>query len=262
MKGLMLKELYLSAKYRIIVLSTYGLLFILCVLVRLSSVYGNIANMTGRDMVVNSIFKVMALGLPLILYSSVFNIQVLNDEKCHFRQYSHTLPLTEKQIVGSVYLLCLIFFGIATLAGWVNYFIACGVYGREIDLKYLLYIVIIGSVSFVVSCINMSNAYRYRSNKICTAIIAVTCIILYLGIAAGFMGLMYYYYKQHGYDLFAESGSEKEPPDATMNDFMNDLAANLRWVGAHFWWLFLLTGAALVYLSFCRSVKALERRSN
>ena len=262
MKGLMIKELYLSLKFRIIALCVYVMLFVMCVLVRLSALYGNIAKMDGRDMLENSIFNVMALGLPLVLYASAFVSQVLNDEKCRFRQYSHTLPLTEKQIAGSVYLLYLILFGIATLISWVNYFIACGIYAMEIDLKYLLYIVIIGVLVMVSYCLNTSNAYRFRNPKICTAIIVAVCIILYLSMAFGFIGLMYYYYKQRGYDLFAESGSGKEPPDATMNDFTNDFTANLRWVGCNFWWAFILAGAALIYLSFRRSVKALERRGS
>ena len=136
MKGLIYKELFLSIKFRIISLSAYALLFIMCVLVRISSVCGNVADMEGRDMLLSTIFQVMALGLPFILYASAFTVQVLNDEKCRFRQYSHTLPLTEKQIVGSVYLLYLILFVAATLAGWVNYFIACAIFGEDLGLIF------------------------------------------------------------------------------------------------------------------------------
>lgn len=262
MKGLIYKELFLSIKFRIISLSAYALLFIMCVLVRISSVCGNIADMEGRDMLLSTIFQVMALGFPFILYASAFTVQVLNDEKCRFRQYSHTLPLTEKQIVGSVYLLYLILFGAATLAGWVNYFIACAIFGEDIDLKYLLYIAIIGLFVFVASCIHLSNTYRFRNPKVCAAMIAAVCIVGYLGIAFGFIGLMYKYFKDRGYDLFAEEGSEKEVPDAMFSDFANDFFANLRWVGTHFCWLFAIAGAALVYLSYRRSVKALGRRGS
>ena len=83
-----------------------------------------------------------------------------------------------------------------------------------------------------------------------------------LHIAFGFIGLMYIYFKDRGYDLFAEEGSEKEVPDAMFSDFANDFFANLRWVGTHFCWLFAIAGAALVYLSYRRSVKALGRRGS
>lgn len=262
MKGLIYKELFLSIKFRVISLSVYSILFIMCILVRISSVCGNIANMEGRDMLLNSIFNVMALGLPFVLYASAFTAQVLNDEKCRFRQYSHTLPLSEKQIVGSVYLLYLLLFAATTLISWVNYFIACGIFGEDTDLKYLLYIAIIGLFVLIGSCVHLSNTYRFRSPKICAAIVAVVCIVCYLGAGFGFLGLMYLYYKDKEYDLFAEEGSEKEVPDAMFNDFANDFSANIRWIGTHFWWLFILVGAAVVYLSFRRSVKALERRGS
>ena len=261
MKGLMYKELFLSKKYRIITLSVYFIMLVMCILVKISSVCGNIANMEGKNMLLNTIFIVMGLALPAVLCGTCFTSQILNDEKCRFRQYSHTLPLTEKQIVGSLYIFNLIMFGIYLLAGWLNYFLACAVFDRNVDLKYLLYIFIIGIMSFTAFCFNSSNSYRFRSAKICTAIIVSVCIIAYLGIGFGFICLMNHYFKKRGYDMFSDD-SDKEVPDALMVDFGEDFSKCLRWTGTHFWWLIVLAVAALVFFSFRRSVRALERRGN
>lgn len=261
MKGLMYKEWFLSKKYRVITLSIYVLMLIMCILVRISSVCGNIANMEGKGMLNDKFFIIMGLALPAVLCGMSFTSQTLNDEKCRFRQYSHTLPLTEKQIVGSLYIFNLIMLGIYMLAGWLNYFLACAVFGKDIDLKYLLYIFIIGILFFTVCCFNTSNAYRFRSPKICAAIITSICIIAYLGLAGAFVYLMYSYCKDRGYDLFADD-SDEEVPDALIIDFNEDLSRCLRWTGTHFCWLIVLAVAALIYFSFRRSVRALERRGS
>ena len=261
MKGLIIKEFWLSLKYRIIVISVYALLLLLCILVRLSALYGNIADMEGKDMLTNTIFLVMALGLPAVLYLASFSHQIYNDEKCRFRQFSLTLPLTPEEIVRAEFISYLISFGAATVISWLNYFIACAVYSKGTDLKYLLYIVIIGAVLYVFACFNLTLAYRFRNPKKATAIQISICLVLYFGGAFGFIALMDSYFKKRGYDMFSDHEDEAVP-DSLMAEFMQDMADKLKWVCEAFWWLFIIVCVSLIYLSYRRSVRSLERRGS
>lgn len=262
MKGLIIKEFWLSLKYRIIVASAYALLLLLCILVRLSYLYGNIQRMKGKDMVSNSIFIIMALGLPAVLYLASFSHQIYNDEKCRFRQFSVTLPLSAKDIVTAEFISYLISFGAATVISWLNYFLACAVYGKDIDLKYLLYILIFGAIFYVFACFNLALAYRLRNSKKAIAIQIFFCMFLYFGGAFGFIALMKSYFKKRGYDLFSENYEDDAVPDSLMTEFMQDMTDKLKWVCETFWWFFIIVGAALVYFSYRRSIRSFERGGN
>ena len=262
MKGLIIKDFFLSLKYRIIVLSVYFMLLLLCILVKISSLYGNIADMKGRDMLTNSIFQVMALGLPAVLYLASFVHQIYNDEKCRFRQFSLTLPLSPEEIVGAEYICYLISFGAATVISWLNYFLACAVYGNDIEPKYLLYIFIIGAVLLMTSCLNLALAYRLRNQKKGAAIQISVCLVLYFGGSAGFVALMDHYFKKRGYALFSDNYDDEAVPDSLMTEFMQYMADKIKWICETFWWLFILAGISLIFLSYRRSVRSFERRGS
>ena len=261
MKGLIIKEFLLSIKFRIIVFSIYALLLILCILVKLSALYGNIADMKGRDMLTNNIFMVMALGFPAVIYCASFTYQVHNDEKCRFRQFSLTMPLSSKEIVGAEFVTYIISFCAATVISFLNYFLACAVYGRDIDLKYLLYIFIMGLVIFIVACLNLTLAYRFRNPKIVAAIQVTIGVILYFGVSLGMVELMNNYFKKRGYDMFSDD-KDNSPPDELMTEFTQHLADNVKWASETFWWLFIAVGLLLVLFSYHRSVRAFERRES
>ena len=261
MKGLILKEFYLSLRIRAICLLSYFILLILCILVKISSVYGNVADMNGKDMFLGTIFYLMALALPAVLGISSLSCHVLEDEKSRFKHFSRSLPLTSRQIVGSLYIHNLLSLGAATVCGWLTYFLACGVFSRSIEPRYLLYILIINAILFTFYCSKIYLNYRFQSRKVSTAILAVLIIVLSFGLEFGMLGLMNYYFKKRGYDMFSDNEDKKTPPDSLTAEFASDFARNLGWVGAHFWWAFMLVGGAVILLSYLRSVHEFERRS-
>ena len=71
MKGLMLKELYITRKYRTVVLVVYLVLIMLCILVKLSAVYGNIARLAegGAENVSSVMYYIMVFGGAVLLFS-------------------------------------------------------------------------------------------------------------------------------------------------------------------------------------------------
>lgn len=259
MKGLIYKELYLSRKLRIIGLLLYLLLLIFAVLVKLSIVYGNLGHLDegAQKGAASAAFYLMTFGLPLVLYASQFNCQIASDEKAHFRNYSFTLPVTEKQIVSSVYILNLIMLGSVTVISFVNYMLACLIYDRDLKPMYLIYILGIGGIIFTLTHGRYTLFYRFRNEKKANTMFTVICMVIYFGIAFGFVGWMNSYIEKQGYTL------GDDLPDEVMSGFWKEeLLSPVKWLEANGWWVVILAIVGLSVLFWAISIKALKRRGN
>ena len=192
MKGLMLKELYLTRKLRIIGAVVWFVMIVFFVLVRLSALYGNIALLDEKSVEnINSIaYYGLVFGGTIILYAMQFTNCVLSDEKSGFRIYEHTLPVSETKIVGAMYLVNLAAFGIVTVINLLTYFMANAVFDRSFDAEYLLYIPAIGCVEYLMVHLIAVVNYNIRSAKKASAVKCALGMGLYLLVAFGFFTWM------------------------------------------------------------------------
>lgn len=259
MKGLIIKEFYLSRKLRIIGLLLYLLLLIFAVLVKLSILYGNLGHLNegAQKGAENAVFNLMAFGLPLVLYASQFNCQIASDEKAHFRTYSFTLPVTERQTVSSVYVLNLIMLGAVTVISWLNYGLACLVYDRTFEPMYLIYILGIGGIIFTFSHGRYTLFYRFRNEKKANTFFTVICMAIYIGADFGIMGWINSYIEKQGYSI------GDDLPNEVMEGFWDEeLKRPLQWIDNNGWWVIILAIVGLSVLFWYLSVRALKRRGN
>lgn len=270
MKGLMIKELYLTRKFRIITLVVYLILAMLCILVKLSAVYGNIAKLSGGipDKVSSWMYYIMVFGGAVILFASVTDC-IIPDEKSGFRVFEHTLPLSERSIVGAVYLTNLCCLGVATVLAYIGLLIADLIFGREFNAKYLLYILAIGCVMYTVKAMQEAVTYLARRPGAATLVTNVFFTAIYLGAAFGLSGWMNSYYNSYGIDLYDMNEAEREAAldalgigegQVISRFFQDEVMRVVRWLGDNSWWLIPTALLGLTAISFFISVKALKRR--
>ncbi|MBR4622188.1 MAG: ABC-2 transporter permease [Ruminococcus sp.] len=259
MKGLIYKELYLSRKLRIIDLCVFLLLLIMSVLVKLSALYGNIGHLGEASVrgVNGFMFYFLAFTItPVALTLGQMTNTVAEDEKSRFRIFSRTLPVTEKQAVGAVYILNLISLGCCILVNFVMYFAALAMFGGDFKAKDLITIVGINAVLYMLMHFKVALNYLIRNPKKAAGIFALICTAIYFGIAEGIMGLMDRHVSKYGYDL----GSD-DIPDEVMNSFYKEtLMEPFKWLADNAWWLLPTVVLGLCVLSYFLSVKGLKRR--
>ena len=270
MKGLMLKELYITRKYRTVVLVVYLVLIMLCILVKLSAVYGNIAKLAegGAENVSSVMYYIMVFGGAVLLFSTITDC-IIPDEKSGFRVYEHTLPVSERKIVGAVYLTNLCFLGAAAVIAYINLALANLIFDREFNAKYLLYILAIGSVFYAVKTVQETVTYRVRKPKVASAVTNALFMLLYLGAGFGLMNWMDSYYRSYGIELYGTDEAQREAAlealgisdGQVMTRFFQDkVMEKVRWFGDNIWWLAPTVLLGLTAAGYFLSVKALKRR--
>ncbi|MBR4554726.1 MAG: hypothetical protein IKO27_03935 [Ruminococcus sp.] len=272
MKGLMLKELYLSRKLRLFGAVIWFVMTVFCVLVRLSALYGNIALLgeSSAERACDIAYYIMVFGGSMILYALQFSNSVVGDEKSGFRIYEHTLPVREEKLVGAVYLTNICAFGAVTLVNYIVLLIAGPIFGRSLDPRFLLYIPAIGLTIYVLSLIKGTLNYCIRNPKKASAILTVCVLAVYFGAFFGFAAWINRFFEERsGIDLFSgmseterEAALEKVGLTETqlMKEFEDKLMDILRWLGDNSWWLVPLILGSLAALCFFLSVRGLKRR--
>ena len=270
MKGLMLKELYLSRKLRIIGIAVWFVVILFCVLIRISALYGNIA-LFGEESAKNAetiAWAIMVFGESLLLYSMQFTNSADADEKSGFRVYEHTLPISEKKIVGAVYLTNLCAFAAVTAVNYITALSACLLFDRSFDPMYLVYILGIGCLAYMLVHFKAALTYMMRNPKKGQMIFTIFCMGIYFGGAFGFMNWFTGYYGRFGVD----SGMSEAEKDAVleaqgltetsvMNDFLNnEVMGVVRWFGSNAWWLVPVIVGGVTAVCYYLSVRGLKRR--
>lgn len=270
MKGLMYKELYLSRKSRIIGAAVYFVVLMLFVMIKLSILYGNLGKLDEgiTDNLQSIVYYIMVFGCAIVLFTSQYTSCIHADEKAGFRIYEHTLPVSERAIVGAVYLVNLCFLGVVTLVTYINMFIANALFGKSLEPMYLIYLFGIGCVFFMGMHGKMALDYWLRNPKRSSAIMSCTFFVIYFGAAFGIMGWLNSYYEKLGVDMYGDEMEKEAALDAlgiTENQlisrfFDDELMPKVRWIGSNSWWLIPLVLFTLTAVWYFVSVKSLKRR--
>ena len=259
MKGIMIKELFLSKKITIIGLATYLIAFIMFVLVKLSILYGNIGKLPENTIKTAelTLYYIMPLGLAFILYASVMTNNTKSDIASKWNVYAYTLPLSEKQIIGASYIYNALLFAAATIINFIVYFIALGLYGDKFDYSMLFIIVGIGALCFVILGLNKFFMLLFKGNT--TKARTVLCCIymgLYFGIFFGIGQYITHFYESRGYKL---DDQDNWPPEASV-EFQKHVTRLGATIKDNLWWSVPLILITLGVLFYALSVMALKRR--
>ena len=261
MKGLMLKELYLSKKTAVIGLVTYFITFVMFVLVKLSILYGNIGKLSDKTIMIveKDMYYIMPLALAFILYVTVMTNNTKSDEISKWRRYAYTLPLSEKQIIGSSYIYNAFGFAGATVINFIVYFIALALYGINFDYWMLFIILGIGALAFIILCLNKLFILFFKGNsKKATTLLCCIYMGLYFGIAFGFSMYLDHFLESRGYKL-DDNGEWPDEATAELNLHLSKIADTVK---DNLWWSVPLILIILGVLLYVLSVKALKRREN
>lgn len=270
MKGLMLKELYLSRKLRIIGAAVWFIVILLCVLVRLSALYGNIALLGegSAENVDNVAWRVMVFGGALILYSVQFTNSASSDEKSGFRVFEHTLPVSEEKVVGAVYLTNLCAFVIVTAVNYITALSACLLFDRSFDPMFLVSIPGIGCAAYLFVHFKAAMNYYIRNPKKSQTVFTLFCMGLYFGGFFGFTRWFTSYTERFG----VQAGMSEAELDAVLeaqgltqdrimiNFFKEEIMGAVNWFGHNAWWLVPVIVGGVTALCYFISVKGLKRR--
>lgn len=260
MKGLILKELWLSKKLRIIGILLYLLMLIFAVLVKLSLLYGNLGHLNewAQNNAADLTSTIMIFGFPILLYSSQFSCQIASDEKCRFRLLEHTMPVTERQIVSSVYIMNLISLAAMTVMSFANYGLTCAMFDREFKPMYLIYILAIGGGIFTLTHGRYTLFYRFRNEKKANTIFTAICMAIYFGVDGGFFLWINSYVDSKGFSF----GSDDLPEGIMEGFWKEEVQPAVNWLGDNGWWLITVLIIGFAGLFWYLSVRALKRRGN
>lgn len=258
MKGLIFKELYLTRKYRMIGAGIYLVLILMAVLVKLSSLHGNIKLLQPSVVaqVLTVTYYIMVYGGAVVITVSGLTEQICADEKTHFRRFSHTLPISEYEIVGSVFLLNLAGTVFSFAVSVVNMLIANAIFDMDLKGMNVLYLLAISMVMTLFYLGKTCLVYHFRDEKKSKTVITVISTALYFGVCLGFMKLMDSYCESRGYSMGDDS-----IPDEIMDDFFHiKLKGILDTITDNLWWGIPTIAVGLMLLFYFLSVKSLKRR--
>lgn len=183
MKGLIFKEIYLSRKRFYIAAASYFSLLVMCILVKLSAVHGNIGLLD--DEAVNYVEKITfylaVFGLLMAIAGFVVNNSE-SDKTTHWDIYRRTIPFSEKQIVGSVYLSNAITLGSALVVHTLVSFIVCAVFDKSFEPWFFFVFLSFGLLVYLVNSFNLFCQYRFSDPKKSKLVYTAVCFSIYFGV--------------------------------------------------------------------------------
>ena len=189
MKGLIFKELYLGRKNYLLMTAIWFMLSVLGILIRLSMLYGNLANIPtitsdGTDLI---IFYTFMYAPAFVLFLSInFNIDIIaSDFASKWSDFSYTTPISEYGYAGIRYMLkaalCVITFALSL----ANAGIMSGLYGKELNIVTVNVLLVTLLFVIIISVIAEVLMYRCRSKNKVQAILIAGAFIF-----AGLVGLI------------------------------------------------------------------------
>ena len=188
MKGLIFKDIYISRKRFYIGTAIYLSWLMMCILVKLSAAHGNL-RLLGDEVVKhveNVTFYVALFGLMMDIAGFVVN-NAESDKTTRWDIYRRTIPYTEKQIVGSVYLSNAITIGSALAVHTFFSLVVCAVFGEDFKPWFFFTFLSFGLFIYLINSFNMFCQYRFRDPKKAKLVYTAVLFIIYFGVCVGLM---------------------------------------------------------------------------
>ena len=246
MKGLIFKELYLARKRLFISLGIYFFLMLMCLLVKLSAVHGNIGLLDDEAVKHVEIvtFYLAVFGLLMAIAGFVVN-NAESDKTTHWDIYRRTIPFTEKQIVGSVYLSNAISLGSSIAVHTLVSLIICSVFDMQFEPWFFFTFLSFGLFVYLINSFNLFCQYRFRDPKKSKLVYTAVCFSIYFGVCNALAFAML---------LKAPKGDPAEN-----EQFLKDTAKSFVSFLKNYAWILPVVCVVLIAVLFFASVRACAR---
>lgn len=150
MKGLIYRELYLAKKSYFTGLFVTISVMIVGILVRLSTLYGNLAKLDEEAFRITDIYTYnIFMYLPLIAAMCTFMTDsgiIIGDSKCRFGVFAYTLPVSDVQLAAVKYVILIGSALASVVLGILNAAIICGISGKALSAGIMKIILIIAAI--------------------------------------------------------------------------------------------------------------------
>ena len=159
MKGLIYRELYLAKRSCFTGLFVTLAVMIVGILVRLSTIYGNLAKLDEEafrimDVYTYNIFMYLPLIAALCTLMSDHGI-IIGDSKCRFGVFSYTLPVSDVKLAAVKYVIPIGSAVASVGIGVLNAAIICGISGKSLSAGIMKIILIITAICVFVSSLSI-----------------------------------------------------------------------------------------------------------
>lgn len=186
MKGMIYRELYLARKTYIVGGIAVVLFILLGVLIRLSLVYGNLAELEEDAFEFVDLASYYAFSyLPLVLLGIACSSDggvILSDYRSKWCLYSYTLPMKEQNQAMVKFVIKVGFLLLTFLLGIGNLALFAGLSGRSIESGSMQLLLIVMMLVGVISAAATPMTIRYKSANAVIIRIVIVVIIVWSGL--------------------------------------------------------------------------------
>lgn len=165
MKGLVLKDFYLSKKHLVLGALAYIVVVIFSYIFRFAFIYGNLVNYQENVRFVDEFFTVVP-GASLLMFAvSAVTEPVYNDLAGGFNRFTAASPVNSRKLVGTKFLEAGFLFVTALVWNGIASLIYGGKFGYDnVKTGYLVFLVI-ALYAIIDFAIQMPLIYRYRNKN-------------------------------------------------------------------------------------------------
>lgn len=185
MKGMIYRELYLARKTYLVGGIAVVLFVLLGVLIRLSLVYGNLAELEEDAFEFVDLASYYAFSyLPLVLLGITFSGDggvIISDYRSKWSLYSYTLPLKEQAQAAVKFVIKVGFLLLNFLLGIANLALFAGLSGRSIEIGSIKNLFIVMMLAGVISAAVTPMTIRYKSANAVVIRIVIAVILAWIG---------------------------------------------------------------------------------
>lgn len=186
MKGMIYRELYLARKTYLVGGIAVALFILLGVLIRLSLIYGNLAELEEDAFEFVDLASYYAFSyLPLVLLGITFSGDggvTISDYRSRWYLYSYTLPMKEQNQAMVKFVIKVGFLLLTFLLGIGNLALFAGLSGRSIESGSIQLLLIIMMLVGVISAAVTPMTIRYKSANAVIIRIVIAVIIVCMGL--------------------------------------------------------------------------------
>lgn len=188
MKGLIYRELYLAKKSYFTGLFVTLAVMIVGILVRLSTIYGNLAKLDEDALFIVDIYTYnIFMYLPLIAALCTLMTDhgvIIGDSKCRFGVFAYTLPVSDVKLAAVKFIIPIGSAVVSVGIGILNAAMICGISGKALNAGIMKIILIITAICVFISSMSIPLLTRFKVKTVTDVfsigLIGIVVLILWL----------------------------------------------------------------------------------
>lgn len=189
MRGLIYRELYLSKKSYIAGFVSFLMIFLVGLLFRLSTEYGNLAKLVTINedgfWIVDIITLYVSVYVPsMVIFFTMMAEHgiIIADCKSKWNIFAYTLPVSEEKTVFVKYLILVCSMLVGFIFSILNAVIMCGISDKDFTFGIVKNMMIIMTCLLIYQAINIPLLMKFKSKAKCDVIYTIVfCILLFVG---------------------------------------------------------------------------------